>query len=698
MSDFLRFSPDILRRLGEELVPNIDQGLIELVKNAYDADATFCNISLDKLMSGNGAIRISDDGSGMSGEEIRKGWLVIGRSNKKKDSLTKVYKRVPVGDKGLGRLAALRLGAKVTLHTRPKTTPGKQFSLVLNWSKYEAADVVEDVALEIVEEATEKKHGTDIIIEGITAKITRTTVNKLARSLLLLSDPFAKFEEQLSLTSEKSNRHKRVLDPGFSATLLTEDFKDLQAKVGHSYFSDAEYRIQCEVSNHGNAVFKLLDWKGDVLHEKIDDDTYHAPPLTFDLWTYLLKKDSFSTRSSTLTEVRNWLGELGGVHFYEDGIRVPPYGGADYDLLELNLRRARSPEVRPSTNTSVGRIRVSNIDGKLIQKTDRIGYVENFAFTEIKRVCGEALDWAARVLLKERDSKRVAERKSKKEKAEKATKKLEKVLGKSVSPIERKKVDDAIAHFVKETEKEAKSLRDDLQLYRSLATAGMTSAVFAHEIGSPLKRIDGALKYLIRLIPETEKSKVDSRVKRVATAKERVNSFVSIPLGLLNKRKRRSSRVDVNECIENLTKLMQPVTDYYKTKIILNLSKNSLKINGSEALLEGILLNLVLNSFNAFQREGFVQQDRKIRICTVNTIDDVKITVEDNAGGIDGVSIEDIWLPGVTTVPDGTGFGLTIVRDSISDLGGRVHVEPLTDFGGAIFSIWLPPMRELFVA
>ena len=41
-----KFSTDILRRLGEELNPNPDQGILELVKNAYDADARTCTVDL----------------------------------------------------------------------------------------------------------------------------------------------------------------------------------------------------------------------------------------------------------------------------------------------------------------------------------------------------------------------------------------------------------------------------------------------------------------------------------------------------------------------------------------------------------------------------------------------------------------------------------------------------------------------------
>src|SRR5258708_24404693 len=108
----LRFAPDTLIHLGERLVPHIEQGIAELVKNAYDADATECRIALDNRVGGE--LRVSDDGVGMTYQEIEDGWLVLGRSTKQKRS-TPVFGRTPVGDKGLGRLAGLRLELRATI-------------------------------------------------------------------------------------------------------------------------------------------------------------------------------------------------------------------------------------------------------------------------------------------------------------------------------------------------------------------------------------------------------------------------------------------------------------------------------------------------------------------------------------------------------------------------------------------------------
>ena len=74
----IRFSPDILRRLGEELNPSPDKGILELVKNAYDADARECTVALVNTDRPGGSITIKDDGDGMDEEGIKDGWLILG--------------------------------------------------------------------------------------------------------------------------------------------------------------------------------------------------------------------------------------------------------------------------------------------------------------------------------------------------------------------------------------------------------------------------------------------------------------------------------------------------------------------------------------------------------------------------------------------------------------------------------------------
>ena len=77
-----KVSTGILSRLGEELIPNPDQGIMELVKNSYDADATECTVELVDTDIVGGSLVVSDNGIGMDPASISDGWLVIGRSRK----------------------------------------------------------------------------------------------------------------------------------------------------------------------------------------------------------------------------------------------------------------------------------------------------------------------------------------------------------------------------------------------------------------------------------------------------------------------------------------------------------------------------------------------------------------------------------------------------------------------------------------
>ena len=78
----------------------------------------------------------------MNDADIVEGWLLIGGS--RKDATKPTQKgRVPVGNKGLGRLAALRLGTKATLTSRPRSQPGTEFRIEVDWQQVDRSEYVE---------------------------------------------------------------------------------------------------------------------------------------------------------------------------------------------------------------------------------------------------------------------------------------------------------------------------------------------------------------------------------------------------------------------------------------------------------------------------------------------------------------------------------------------------------------------------
>ena len=678
--EHLRFSPDILRRLGEELVPQIEQGIVELVRNSYDADAVNCRVELEGVDKPGGTLRIEDDGVGMDDDAIRSGWLILGRSNKPGRSITALGRR-PVGEKGLGRLAALRMGRRVTLSTRPASKPSTEFKLVIDWSKYDAISVVEDVALEIVEGPSQKPPGTSIEVTDLLVTFGRREMERLARALLLLADPFDD-------------------NTGFHPLLFAPEFNDLEERVKNAYFDDAVYHLVAELDEKGRSHVNVFDPRTKVLrwsapHSDISKTVYSTAPSKFELWTFLLDGRSFANRRSTVTEVRNWLEVIGGVHLYHRGLRVHPYGDSGHDWLDMNLLRARNPELRPSTNTSIGRVFVPDPDQILTQKTDRTGFLESVAFTELRRFAVDALERMARERLAEREAQKREEKAKVSSGVTRAQTKLKREVDK-LPPEQRSSFSKAVKGLETVRQRQEVILREDLQLYRTLASLGTTVAVFAHEAAKPVGQIRSMALSICRRAKEAlgpaYTTVLETPVTIVLKSARALESYASFPLALLRREKRRFGEVDIHSVTLEMVELFKPFLDDASITCDVRLYDGRLRVWGSVAALESILSNLITNAVNAFTQQQQGQLDRRILVTTGVSEDTLLISIMDNGPGITSLPVEEIWLPGRTSTPGGTGLGLTIVKDSVVDLGGHVHAIAKGELGGAEIVIALPLM------
>jgi len=678
-----RFAPSILVRLGEELVPNLDQAIIELIRNSYDADAEECTVEIKLDEVNGGTIVISDNGSGMTADQILNNWLVLGGSSKESTKLTPKGRRT-VGDKGLGRLAALRAGSSVEMVTRHEGSPPDEAHLiVIEWSKYDKAKVVEEVDLPL-KKSNRAAPGTTTILKGIRRTLGKSETDRLGRSIVLLTSPFHGQSD-------------------FKVKLIAPDFPELEARVRRGYLDDAEYILRASLLDDGSGYAEVLDFKGDVLYSAKSDEwptkksktpiTYKAPPANFELYSFVFNKNAFAGRGSTIGEVKNWLKVIGGVHFYHRHFRVPPYGDPGHDWLDMNLSRARSPEERPSTNTSVGRVIVEDPQGVLKQKTDRFGFIESDEFFEIRRFAKDALDWLARRRLRDAEARRDLQKQQSGEEPAKARSDLLDTIAQSLPATEKEKAIKALDRLEQNFQKELRATREDLVLYRSLATAGTTAAVFAHEIGKPIRTIAGNEKTIRRRIKHHCNTeivlKIEPSLDLIVRGSERLTRFASMQIDFLKREKRRHGAVNINKVIEALHHLWRPILEDAKIELVLVPYKtDDALIYGAEALVETIITNCLTNSVSAFERPGARTTDRQIKIMVNVEGNTVVIEVEDNGPGIN-MDLNEIWLPGKTTRQEGTGFGLTIVKDSVLDLGGKYSASTV-DTCGAIFKFVFP--------
>jgi len=687
----LRFSTTILRLLGEELIPSPDQGILELIKNAYDADAGKCDVELCGVHIKGGSIVLSDDGIGMGPDEIRNGWLVVGDSLKAK-STESPSGRMLVGSKGLGRLGALRLGQTAMLTTRPKSEPGVQYSVTLDWKAFDRATVVEEVQLNIArEDVSDTQHGTEITISDLPAAWKKPEIKRLARSILLLRDPFAK-------------------DATFKATLKVSEFRELQALAKKDYRTEGDFHLIATVDENGRSSAKVLSSGGKVLfqgdHADIrrgeSDTVYSCPAASFELWEFLLtgKDRPFSNKRTNTGALKAWLQEFGGVRLYHKGVRIAPYGEVKNDWLDMNLRRAQNPEQRPSTNNSLGRVQVVDPKSILQQKTDRIGFVESEAFDELREFAKDVVEWMARERINERNQRL----KSEKEKVQSEKPIIEDRLNRAIQALpeaQRKEVASAVKEL-REVHKVEVDLKDEVaHLYFTLGTVGTTAAAFAHQTKVPIRGILYDAKQLLAYLgdPETfdmfreDSSLIAERIKREADA---IYAFSNVTLKLLEHEKRRSTNYSVNSLINETKDLLDPYFKARETDVVFNHDDSNPKVWCARAAFEAVLTNLLTNSLQAFERsEGSktLNGPRKIHISSRTSGDTVVIQLMDNGPGITEISLDDIWLPGKTMTEHGTGLGLAIVRDVIEDMRGWIEAEGRGELGGATFTITLPIRR-----
>ena len=186
----------ILLQLGEQLIKNENIAILELVKNAYDADAKKVVVNMRSIDSKDiGYIEIHDDGCGMSIDIIRDIWMEPGNSHKKGVVERKERSelgRLPIGEKGIGRFGVHKLGKVIELVS--KMEGRQEVALNIDWGIFENAEYLSDVNINIQERKAEifkdGKTGTYIRIRNLSTNWTRGMLRNLHRSLTALNSPF----------------------------------------------------------------------------------------------------------------------------------------------------------------------------------------------------------------------------------------------------------------------------------------------------------------------------------------------------------------------------------------------------------------------------------------------------------------------------------------------------------------------------
>ena len=215
----VRFSvdADLISRLGNELVARQETALSELVKNAYDADATEVTLRFIDTDSLGGTLIIEDNGTGMDREQLIDGFMRISSNIKKEKPVSDIYNRKKAGRKGIGRFAVQRLGKHLEILTKTATAT-ESFDVRFDWGAYQATKNINEISnfitLTTPHTAT---MGTTLIISELKDKWSEAAIKRIYRYLGDIIQPVSEFIENnndggfaLNVLQEISGRTVRI--------------------------------------------------------------------------------------------------------------------------------------------------------------------------------------------------------------------------------------------------------------------------------------------------------------------------------------------------------------------------------------------------------------------------------------------------------------------------------------------------------
>jgi hypothetical protein len=364
------FHPRVFSALGSDLVTNDLVAITELVKNSYDAFASRVDVRFGSDERGN-YIEILDDGQGMGRDTIEKVWCMVATPYRQaKHTARRGGKtRRASGEKGLGRLSAARLGAKLEMLT--KARGDKCWHVTADWDEIAEANDISACGVDI-EEYTEdrpfRSSGTRLRIYGLKSEWGDDRIVELRDHLARMVSPFkqvdgfsiflsspagsatpAEIAPPKFLDKPKYSIHGMVDADGFITWIYAfrpiGDRKIKRSIAGKNNWADIRSEgpsprslSTLERPGCGPFAFEFRAW--DIDKGGVDDIATN----------YELKKQT----------IRADIKAFKGISVYRDGILVLPKSEASRDWLGLDRRRISDVGKRLSTSQVVGYVAISS--------------------------------------------------------------------------------------------------------------------------------------------------------------------------------------------------------------------------------------------------------------------------------------------------------------------------------------------------
>jgi signal transduction histidine kinase len=715
----------IIREFGERLVKHPEVALLELVKNAYDADSPSCTVAHNYPEH----ITVTDTGCGMTLKEFQTGWMRIGTSSKESKATSNKFKRPISGEKGIGRFAVRYLGQHLELKTTAYDTARKCNTTLIAKFDWPQFDLNEDlgtvkVPYKLHRASDDTPLGTILRITQLRSSTENIDFKQVQTASLGLLSPY----QVLLRKNEKDDLldlpdPPQGLDTGFNLVIYSQDEdEEKEESVAEKILEN--YVFRCIVSVRGGRLALRLYRRGERKAWLKINDVYEN---TFDqayadIRFFPARKGTFTAMPVDGREARAWVKNHSGVAVFDRDFRVLPYGTSGDDWLRLAAdasRNERNPvsslarrhfpmdeETQRSTALNymlrlphpsqlVGAVQVFGVrseekqgDIGLFATADRQGFVQNKAYLQLVdavRSAVEAIAYADRELQQETEAREIADL-AKIAQNETAEAIAQVRTNANLTSSEKASLVKRLVNVQEATERHDNLVKSRDTALEVMSLLGVVAGFMTHEFGTAIHDLERSHEILSKL------GKRDASIAKQATAIQThitaLKDFVAYSQGYI----KGTSIVPSNPLpaaprIRQVLKVFGKYATDRKINVEVDVAADVKTPRIPISLYSGIVLNLYTNALKAVTaRSGAPAREIAVRAWNEKNIH--KLQISDTGAGIPSALAERIFDPLFTTTESnrdplgsGMGLGLTLVRKGAKAFGGTVNlVKPPPGF------------------
>lgn len=706
-SSILRFKFDVstFRLLGRELITDRITALFELVKNCYDANAENVDIVFEQLnpLSENSKIIIKDDGLGMTFEDIRDKWMVIGTSSKRRKRTSPApYNRVVAGKKGVGRFAVDKLGGKLVMRTKKKGSP-IWHCLETDWIKY-SEEENRQLKLDFENPIEEHKLFTDIDnlywsepaeidVQGTILEISSLNdlwserdvlrayreLSKIVRPTLDIKYPF---NIRFYVPEYRAYDNKLVESLAFAQATLSFALK-------YRYDEDKQKYVQEYLEeNKGNLVIK-------------EKEAESFGPIGFTIYYY----DQEGKKKFTKDD------RIDGIKVYRDGIIATPF--AEYkssrdeqkDLFGIDKRRWSGFFEKLSTRDIIGWVDIKDeLNPEIKDSTNRQDFVDNREWSSLKDFVINQIHQIELYLKHQKDTKK----KENSERLKKADDDIEDIKAK-ISRIKSQsffaspeveselneitsrlgEIKQSVSASSKDYERMEKERKQQENIMFSLVSLQAYAGQISHILRISIGIIKRSAEFVAKWVPLGKK--LDKSVKHSQRVFDEMNNL-SKAMNFMLSYAEDDSSFEYFGIQEAISEIFEDSYGYLFEEENIDteyIVEDRFELLYNKKAFQDMFGNLIDNSVKALRNID----NKKIRCSAFRENNNLVILFSDNGSGVPEEIRERVFDVFYTTTADlgGAGLGLYIVRTRLDSIKGTISLEP-NEFQptGATFKIVIP--------